>query len=354
MIDDFELSAYDFDLPESLIAQRPAGERQASRMLVLDRESGAVVDRQFTDLVDALSEGDVLVVNNTRVIPARLIGTMRPGGGQAELFLVRRESLGRWIALGRPGKRLRPGRMVDLPGGYTAMVELIDDGGQRLITFAHNGSPFESDEQEAAFVDEIGRMPLPHYIDREEDEDDDKERYQTVFAASRGAVAAPTAGLHFTSDILDLVRAKGVQVVEVTLHVGYGTFEPVRSDDLRTHSVAAELIEVTSEAARAINTARNKGGRVLAVGTTTTRTLESVTDDDGVVHAFRGPTDLTILPGRTFKAVDALLTNFHLPKSSLLVMISAFAGREAVLQAYAHAVQNEYGFYSYGDCMLIT
>ena len=354
MPDDLRLDAYDYDLPEALIAQHPAERRDHARMLVLDRATGAVEDRHFYDLPGYVRPEDVVVLNDTRVFPARLVGRREPGGGRAELFLVAPAgggaASGEWFALARPGRRLREGARVRFDAGLAAEVVAALADGKRRVRFTSEG-PLD------AALERVGRMPLPPYIRRDAPDARDRERYQTVYARQRGAVAAPTAGLHFTPEVLGALRAQGTGVAFVTLHVGYGTFEPVREEagrDLRAHAVAAELVEVTAAAAETINAARRRGGRVLAVGTTTTRALESAAGADGVVGPFRGETALTVTPGYRFRAVDALLTNFHLPRSSLLVLVSAFAGRERVLAAYRHAVEEGYRFYSYGDCMLIA
>ena len=347
------LAEYDFDLPDRLIAQRPAERRDASRMLVLDRATGGLEDRRFADLPGYVRPGDAVVFNDTRVVPVRLLGR-RPSGGKAELFLVERRADGTWDALARPGRKLRAGAEVVFSDRVTARVEAVDEAsGRRRVRLLGGGAPFPSLEAEEAAVDAVGRMPLPHYVDREADAAD-RERYQTVFARARGAVAAPTAGLHFTPATLEALRAAGASTHEVTLHVGYGTFEPVRVDDLSAHRVAAERIEVPEPTVEALNAARAAGGRVLAVGTTSTRALETAADADGRFRPVSGPTDLTVTPGYRFRAVDALLTNFHLPKSSLLVLTATFGGLEAVMGAYRHAVREGYRFYSYGDCMLIV
>jgi len=351
-VTDFDLAAYDFDLPEALIAQHPAERRDASRMLVLHRETGQLEDRVFSDIVEYIRPEDAVVVNNTRVVRARLAGHRRPGGGKAELFLVRRESLGEWTVLARPGRKLRPGAVVDLANELVAEVLAVDDEGRRRVRFSRAGEPFPSDAEEQNALDGAGEVPLPPYIARAAPDASDDERYQTVYASERGAVAAPTAGLHFTPGVLEHLRQQGTTVEEVTLHVGYGTFEPVKTDDLRTHAVAAEDIEVSEATVRQLDAVRQRDGRIVAVGTTTTRALETAARS-GIFSPFRGPTELTIRPGDRFQAVDALLTNFHLPKSSLLVLVSAFAEREQVLAAYRHAVAERYRFYSYGDCMLI-
>ncbi len=344
---DFDLASYDFYLPESQIAQHPAEKRDESRMLVMDTETGVLSDRIFRDITDYIGPEDALVLNNTRVFPACLVGKREPGGGKAELCLVRPVGDGVWDALARPGRKLRTGARIRFGDELHAeILDVLDDGKRRVR--------FEGDGSIDALVERAGRMPLPPYIRRDEPDPEDRERYQTVYAREKGAVAAPTAGLHFTHDILEQLRSQGTAVVELTLHVGYGTFEPVRVGDLRNHAVASEWIHVSSEAAVSINSARARGGRVIAVGTTSTRTLESVANHAGLVQPFSGETKLTITPGYRFKAVDGLLTNFHLPQSSLLVLVSVFAGRERVLAAYKYAVENRYRFYSYGDCMLIT
>ena len=345
------LADYAFDLPDGLIAQRPAERRDGSRMLVLHRGSGAVEDRRFADLGDHLAPGDALVFNDTRVVPARLLGR-RPTGGRAELFLVERHADGTWSALARPGRRLTAGAVVEFDGDLTARIEAVEESGRRRVRLLRDGAPLDAAAEEAV-VDAVGRMPLPHYVDRPADAAD-RERYQTVFARHRGAVAAPTAGLHFTPETVEALRAAGVVPAEVTLHVGYGTFEPVRADDLRDHRVAAERIEVSPETAATLNDVRQAGGRIVAVGTTSTRALETAVDDGGRIRPVSGPTDLTVVPGYRFRAVDALLTNFHLPESSLLVLTATFGGRRAVMDAYRHAVREGYRFYSYGDCMLIV
>ena len=352
MPDSSALVDYAFDLPDALVAQRPAARRDGARMLVLDRATGRIDDRRFTDFPGLVRPGDAVVFNDTRVVPARLVGR-RPTGGRAELFLVQRRPDGTWEALAKPGRTLREGASVELGGGLVATVEGVDaETGRRHVRFVQGGAPFASAEAEQERLDAVGRMPLPHYVDREADAAD-AERYQTVFAQARGAVAAPTAGLHFTSDTLGQIDQAGAVRARVTLHVGYGTFEPVRATDLAEHRVAPEAVEVDAETADVLNAARQRGGRILAVGTTSTRALETSADAEGRFRPVSGPTDLTVTPGYRFRAVDALLTNFHLPQSSLLVLTATFGGREAVMEAYRHAVREGYRFYSYGDCMLI-
>jgi S-adenosylmethionine:tRNA ribosyltransferase-isomerase len=350
------ISDFDFELPEELIAQRPLARRDAARMLTLDRAARSWCDSTFTELPQLLRAGDTLVLNNTKVFPARLEGRREPTGGAVELLLVReRADLGPlvWETLARPGRRLTPGVRLAFGDGRlrAEIIGVTEDGARRLVRFAA-ASDFD------ALLEEFGRMPLPPYIKREAADPatraEDRERYQTVFAERRGAIAAPTAGLHFTPQILSKLRERGVSITEVTLHVGYGTFAPVRVEDLSEHRVAAESFEVGEAAADLINCTRDGGGRIVAVGTTTVRTLESAADESGRVRADRGETGLTITPGYSFRVVNAMLTNFHLPRSSLLVLVGAFAGRDLVLAAYRHAVAARYRFYSYGDCMFIT
>ncbi|MGE3858318.1 MAG: tRNA preQ1(34) S-adenosylmethionine ribosyltransferase-isomerase QueA [Dehalococcoidia bacterium] len=353
------LSDFDFELPAELIAQAPPDVRGASRLLVMDRATGAVQHRAFADLPDLLSPGDLLVINDTRVFPARLLGRRLPGGGAVECLLVQelepaaRESPeGTWTALVHPGQRLREGSRMEFPSGAGVLIEGEILGrhfhGRRTVRLrTTDGSPL------AAAVDRIGHMPLPPYIHRP-DEPSDRERYQTIFASDRGSIAAPTAGLHFTPDVLEALEARGVRRAAITLHVGYGTFQPVRVDDVEQHRMEAERYTVGEAAASELSAALLEGRRVVAVGTTTTRTLESLPlGADGRVAPCRGETDLFIRPGHRFRIVSGLVTNFHLPRSSLLMLVSAFAGREAVLAAYREAVARRYRFYSYGDAMFI-
>jgi S-adenosylmethionine:tRNA ribosyltransferase-isomerase len=349
------ISDFDYELPVELIAQRPLVRRDASRMLVVSRADASWLDGSFSEFPLQLREGDTLVVNNTRVFPARLAGRREPTGGRVELLLLRRrgEFEGEvWEALARPARRLDAGARVVFGDGLlrAEILSATEDGTRRVVRFDADGD-FDT------LVEEFGRMPLPPYIKRETGDlasrAEDRERYQTVYAAARGAIAAPTAGLHFTPRVFDELRARGVGVVEITLHVGYGTFAPVREEDLSSHSVAPESFEIVEAAAREINKTRERGGRVVAVGTTTVRALESAADEAGRVRAGRDEAALTITPGYAFRMVDAMLTNFHLPRSSLLLLVSAFAGRELVLAAYRHAVRASYRFYSYGDCMFI-
>lgn len=341
------ISEFDYDLPEELIAQQPLAARDASRMLVLDRQRQSWSDSGFAEFPEHLRSHDVVVVNNSRVIPARLSGRRAETGGAVEIFLVRELGPRIWKALVRPGSRLRQGAKVVFDDGRLT-AELLDEPGQELrqVRF-HCDADFEQ------VLGDLGSTPLPPYIKRPAgDSAADRERYQTVYSKTPGAIAAPTAGLHFTGTILEQVRARAT-VAEVTLHVGYGTFEPVRVEDVDQHSVSSEQFTIAREAAATINRARSNGGRVIVVGTTTMRALESAATEAGRVEATSGEASLTIKPGYRFRVADALLTNFHLPRSSLLVLVSAFAGRELVLRAYRHAVDERYRFYSYGDCMLI-
>ena len=339
------ISAFDYHLPEELIAQVPLPQRDASRMLVLDRETQTWTDSVFHSFTQHLRPKDVVVVNNTRVIPARLIGHRRASGGRVEVFLVRELANESWETLVRPGGRLQSGAIVDF--GEELAAEIVDSPGKelRVVRFTSK-RPFDE------VLNELGQTPLPPYIKRDENLSADRERYQTIYAQHSGAIAAPTAGLHFTSGVLSEIRRK-CRVAEITLHVGYGTFEPVRVDDVQQHTVSAEQFEISEETAQEINSAKKIGGRIIAVGTTTVRALESSTNDQGLILAQAGSAQLTITPGYKFRAVDALLTNFHLPQSSLLLLVSAFAGKDLVLAAYKHAVAQCYRFYSYGDCMLI-
>ncbi len=342
------LSDFDYELPPQLIAQQPLAERAASRMLVVDRATQTWSDSQFKKFPEYLRANDALVLNNTRVFPARLQGERWPSGGSVELLLIREIESSVWETLARPARRLRQGSRIVFGGSklHAEVVESLNNG-IRLVKF-------ESRESLDKVIDELGETPLPPYIKRDSGlDDDDKARYQTVYASQRGAIAAPTAGLHFTPNVLADVQRRGVSITEITLHVGYGTFEPVRTDDVTHHRVAAEWSSISAQAAAAINDARARDGRVITVGTTTTRALESTADSNGRIEASSGFADLTIIPGYEFRAVDALLTNFHLPRSSLLLLVSAFAGRELILAAYRHAVSEGYRFYSYGDCMLI-
>lgn len=344
---------FDFDLPDELIAQEPAAERSGSRLLVMDRASGRIAHHRFSDLPALLQPGDLLVVNDTRVFPARLIGTRLPGGGAAECFLVHPAAEpDTWIALVHPGQRLREGSRMQFAGaGRVLHAEVLGrhfHGRRTVRLWADDGSPVRET------VDAIGHIPLPPYIKRP-DTASDRDRYQTIFARERGSIAAPTAGLHFTPQLLDELNRRGIERRTVTLHVGYGTFQPVRVDRVEDHHVESEHYAVTPETAAALTRARREGRRVIAVGTTTTRTLESLSvTPAGDVLPGAGETALFIHPGFQFKLVSGLITNFHLPKSSLLMLVSAFAGRDQLLRAYRQAVAERYRFYSYGDAMFIA
>lgn len=342
------ISEFDYELPEELIAQHPLPQRDASRMLVVNRSTKSWHDSQFASLSDYLRSGDVLAINNTRVFPARLLGRREASEGRVEILLVRELRPQLWEALLRPGNRLKEGDVVIFPETSLRAV-VVDPPGNEMRRVE-----FDSVAKLRELMETRGKMPLPPYIKRPDgSEDADRERYQTVFARERGAIAAPTAGLHFTPQILDHLQQLDVSVVEITLHVGYGTFEPVRADEIEKHQVRPEVFEVTTQSAETINAAKRKRHRVVAVGTTTTRALETTADDNGCVSPASGTAGLTILPGHKFRIVDGLLTNFHLPQSSLLLLVCAFAGRELILSAYRHAVAQRYRFYSYGDCMLI-
>jgi S-adenosylmethionine:tRNA ribosyltransferase-isomerase len=342
------ISEFDYELPEQLIAQEPLPQRDASRMLVVELENQTWADTYFSSLSDYVRENDVVVINNTRVFPARLVGQRDPSGGRVEVLLMRERETSIWEALVKPGARLRQGARIKF-GDSRLWADVLDapGNGVRQLRFEYEG-PWE------AILQEVGETPLPPYISRPAGASPaDRERYQTIFARQRGAIAAPTAGLHFTQQIFDSVLARGAHVTEITLHVGYGTFEPVRVSDVAQHRVASEEFELCEKAASIINDARESGGRVIAVGTTTARALECSANTTGHVEAARTRADVTIVPGYQFRVVDALLTNFHLPQSSLLLLVCAFAGREFVLQAYRHAVRQSYRFYSYGDCMFL-
>lgn len=340
-----QTSDFFYDLPHELIAQTPAADRTASRLLVFHRNDGTIDDRHFYDIAEYLRPGDVLVRNTTRVIPARLFATREDTGGQMEFLLLKRtQAESEWECLTRPAKRAKAGLryIVNDELAITVLGETSAEGG-RLVRLEYDGI-FEE------VLDRAGQMPLPPYITERLT---DKERYQTVYARQNGSAAAPTAGLHFTDELLGRIRAKGVDIVDVLLHVGLGTFRPVSEEHVEDHKMHSEYYEVTEEAAERINRARQNGGRVVCVGTTSTRTLESVTDEAGVVHASSGWTSIFIMPGYRFKAVDALITNFHLPESTLLMLVSALSTREEMLRVYRHAVEEKYRFFSFGDAMLI-
>ena len=337
-------SALDYALPEALIAQHPADRRDTSRLLVLDRAAQTITEDTFKSLSTYLTHGDCLAVNDTRVIRARLHG-VKPSGGRVEIFLLHELSPGVWEALVRPSKRVKPGTAVRIAETVEATVHEELPRGRRRVAF--------NDPDVLALLEASGEVPLPPYIQREASEAQDAARYQTVYARQPGAVAAPTAGLHFTDAVFESLAAAGVRRVELTLHVGYGTFKPVLADNLEAHRVEPEEFLLSEESADLLNETRATGGRIVAVGTTSTRVLETQYKD-GTFNADAGTTDHYIYPPYTFDAVDALLTNFHLPRSSLLALVCAFAGTEFALRAYAHAIENEFRFYSYGDAMLIV
>lgn len=337
------VSEFDFDLPETLIAQHPVEPRDASRLMVVKRNNGEIEHHIFRDLVSLLNAGDVLVLNNTRVIPARLIGEKEGTETKIEVLLLKRLELDIWEALVKPGKRLKVGQKVSFGQGMlTGVLEDILENGNRRIRFIYSGV-FET------ILDQLGQMPLPPYITAQLE---NQERYQTVYAKERGSVAAPTAGLHFTPELLAELRKKGVEILEILLHVGLGTFRPVKVENIRDHTMHSEYFRVDSEVAERINRAKQEGRRVISVGTTVARTLES-TSCEGKVIAGEGWTDIFIYPGYSFQVVDALLTNFHFPKSTLVMLVSALAGRDLILRAYHLAIAERYRFYSFGDAMLI-
>ena len=341
------LNTYFYDLPEELIAQTPSDKRDMSRMLVLDKANGEIKHKHFCDITEFLHPGDTLVINDTKVIPARIFGVNPKRAGEIETVLLHRvkDKEGEtWECLTRPGKKTGVGDTV-VYGNGELVGEVINvcEGGTREIRFTYDGVFHE-------ILDKIGTMPLPPYITKRLE---DKNRYQTVYAAHEGSAAAPTAGLHFTPELLDEIRDMGVNVEKVLLHVGLGTFRPVKEDVITDHKMHTEYIKVTPETADRINECRKAGGRIISVGTTSTRTLESVTDENGVVHPFEGETGIFIYPGYKFKAVDCQITNFHLPESTLLMLICAFAGYENAMNAYNTAVKEKYRFFSFGDAMLI-
>jgi S-adenosylmethionine:tRNA ribosyltransferase-isomerase len=342
------ISDFDYELPEELIAQNPLPERDASRMLVVNRATGTFEDRQFLSLSDYLHAGDCLVLNNTKVFPARLLGRRIPTGGSIEVLLLNEIRPFTWQVLARPGRRFRVGTEIEFgQSKLTATVVAEGEDGTRTIEF-------DPCDDLLKVIEELGETPLPPYVKRDSGAAiEDRDRYQTIYAQQTGAIAAPTAGLHFTPHILEELKQNYTRVVEVTLHIGYGTFEPVRVDEVAEHRVLAERFTISEEAANVINECRSARGRVVSVGTTTTRALESSVSESQEILAVNGVANLTIMPGYSFRAIDALLTNFHLPQSSLLLLVSAFAGHKLVLEAYRHAVRERYRFYSYGDCMLI-
>lgn len=340
-----DINLFDYDLPENLIAQHPIKNRDRSKLLVVDRTNDTVDHKHFYDILMYLKSGDCLVLNNSKVIQARLLGTKEKTGASIEILLIKRLHEDNWEAMVKPAKRLKKGDIVKFTEDFKAeLIGELDDG-LREIKFHYDGIFMER-------LEELGEMPLPPYIKRPAD-NDDRSRYQTVYSKVEGSVAAPTAGLHFTQEILDSIRSKGVNITFVTLHVGIGTLRPVKTDTVEEHTMHKETYYVSKGTADIINKTKTKGGKVICVGTTAVRTLESVTDNDGVVHDGTGETDIFIYPGYKFKIVDGLLTNFHLPKSTLLMLISALYDREKMLDAYKIAMDKEYRFFSYGDAMLI-
>ncbi len=337
-------SDFYYDLPKELIAQDPLSDRAASRLLVLDKNTGEYAHRTFRDLVRYLHPGDCLVLNNTKVIPARLMGVREGTGASVEVLLLRRRDGNVWETLVRPGKKARPGTVLSFGDGIVkgTVVDVVEEG-NRLIRFSYEGIWEE-------VLDRLGEMPLPPYITHRLK---DKDRYQTVYAKYAGSAAAPTAGLHFTGELLEELQAAGVLTAYVTLHVGLGTFRPVKEERILEHHMHSEYYEITQEAAQTINDARQSGHRVICVGTTSCRTVESAADEDGRLRACHGDTDIFIYPGYRFKVTDALITNFHLPESTLIMLVSALAGREHVLAAYEEAVRERYRFFSFGDAMFI-
>ena len=344
-----ELTTKDFyyDLPQELIAQHPSEVRDMSRLMTIDRRTGRLEHKIFHDIVDLISPEDVLVINNSKVIPARLYGKKADTGIEVEFVLLRQHSLDRWEVMVRPGRRVKPGTTIIFGDGLLRadILETLD-GGNRMVAFDYdhaNGNIYD-------ILDKIGNMPLPPYITEKLA---DKSRYQTVYAKTEGSAAAPTAGLHFTEELLDKIRKTGAAIVPVMLHVGLGTFRPVKVDAIRDHEMHSEYFSVSAEAADEINRRRAGGGRIIAVGTTSCRTLESVADDAGIIHPNEGDTGIFIYPGYKFKAVDALITNFHLPESTLLMLVSAFSSREIMLDAYKTAIEMKYRFFSFGDACFI-
>ena len=340
------ISEFDYELPDKLIAQNPLEKRISSRMLALNRDQGSIDDSQFSNLPEYLRKGDLIVLNNTKVFPARIFGTSETGA-KIELFLVQEIEDRIWETLARPAKRLKTGKRINFNAQLSAEVIEKTAEGRVVVKFVLDGDFY-------GVLDTIGQTPLPPYIKREDGTlDKDRIRYQTVYAKERGAIAAPTAGLHFTPEILDEIKSIGAEITEVTLHVGYGTFEPVRVENLSEHNVMPEKFEISEESSIRLNKARTEKRRIIAIGTTTTRALETSVYKNGRFEEGKQIADLTITPDYNFKAIDGILTNFHLPKSSLLVLISTFGGYDLIMDAYKHAVEKQYRFYSYGDCMLV-
>jgi len=341
----WKTSDYYFDLPEELIAQDPLEDRSSSRLLVLNKKTGAVEHKTFTDILSYLKEGDCLVLNNTKVIPARLLGVKEDTGAAVEVLLLKRHEKDVWEGLVKPGKKLRPGARMSFGDGLlkAEVLEVVEEG-NRLIRFEYEGIWEE-------VLDKLGEMPLPPYITHKLQ---DKNRYQTVYAKYEGSAAAPTAGLHFTKELLETIEQRGIKIAYVTLHVGLGTFRPVKVDNVKEHHMHTEYYQVSQEAADIINATKANGGRVICVGTTSCRTIESAADENGHLSECCDNTDIFIYPGYQFKVMDNLITNFHLPESTLVMLVSALAGRENVLSAYEKAIEEKYRFFSFGDAMFIT
>ena len=337
-------SDFYYDLPEELIAQEPLKDRASSRLLVLDKNTGKIEHKIFKNIVDYLKKGDCLVINDTKVMPARLIGARKNTGARVEILLLVRKDLDTWEVLTYPGKKAKPGDIITFGDGRLE-AEILDviEGGNRIVKFHYDGV-FET------ILDELGEMPLPPYITHKLE---DKNRYQTVYAVHEGSAAAPTAGLHFTTELLEQIKNMGVEIAHVTLHVGLGTFRPVKVDDVSNHEMHSEYYILEQEEADKINNAKKNGGRIISVGTTSTRTLESVTDENGIVHAGSGWTKIFIYPGYKFKIIDCLITNFHLPESTLIMLVAALVGKDRILDTYKTAVQEKYRFFSFGDAMFI-
>lgn len=342
-----QINEFDYHLPDGLIAQHPTDKRDESRLMVISRETGKVEHKHFYNVLEYLKEGDCLVMNNSKVIPARIFGIKEKTGAKVEFLLIKRKEGDVWETMVRPGRKLHPGDVVSFSEDGRLKAEIVDYGeeGTRLAKFHYEGVFLE-------LLEEIGKIPLPPYIERDSDQED-KERYQTVYCEKEGSVAAPTAGLHFTRELIDAAKEKGVKIAYVTLHVGIGTFRPVKCDVIEEHKMHFEEYEISEENARIINAAKAAGGRIISVGTTSSRTLESAASPDGTVAAGGGSTDIFIYPGYSFKIVNALITNFHLPKSTLLMLVSALYNKQDMLKIYEEAVREEYRFFSYGDAMLI-
>ena len=338
-------SDFYFDLPEELIAQTPLKDRSSSRLMILDKNTGKIEHKVFRDILDLINPGDCLVINETKVLPARLIGARKDTGTRVEILLLKRNENDTWETIVYPGKKARPGHIIEFGNGLleAEVINVLDDG-NRIVKFKYDGI-FEE------LLDKLGEMPLPPYI---KEKLEDKNRYQTVYAKNEGSAAAPTAGLHFTPELMKKMQEKGINIAKLTLHVGLGTFRPVKAEDINDHKMHSEYFMIDDENAELINKTRENGGKIITVGTTSTRTLESIADKDGHIKACSGWTDIFIYPGYKFKIVDNLITNFHLPESTLIMLVSALAGRENVLNAYKCAVEEKYRFFSFGDAMFVA